>query len=63
MNTRLNELKEISENIKLIRALTDEEQYQWYLRIKESLPDLKLLFSIEDIELAIADYEQRHNVI
>jgi plasmid replication initiation protein len=61
--TELNELKEISNNITLMSELSDEDQYQWYLRIKASLPKLKLLFDIEGIENAIADYEHRHNIV
>ena len=60
---QINELKEISDNIKLIRGLSDEEQHQWYLRIKASLPQLKVLFPATNFEQVIAEYEHRHSIV
>jgi hypothetical protein len=61
--TQINELKEISENIKLIRGLSDEEQHQLYLRIKASLPQLKVLFPTTDFAQVIAEYEHRNSIV
>lgn len=58
---KINELKNINNNAK-IDALTDEERYQWYLRIKESLPLWRELGSAEELEQAIIEYEQRHKI-
>lgn len=59
---KLTELKDSDANMAIINAMTPEEQYRWYLRIKESLPGLKKLFSTNEIENAIAEYEHRHNI-
>ena len=59
----LTELKHISDNLQHIKSMTAEEQYQWYLRIKESLPKLKHLFSTTALEEAIAEYEQKNNIV
>jgi hypothetical protein len=42
--------------------MSSEDQHQWYLRIKESLPTLRRVFSAEDIkeiETEIENYELR----
>jgi hypothetical protein len=58
---KINELKDINNNAK-IDALTDEERYQWYLRIKESLPLWREIGKAEQLEQAILDYERRHGI-
>jgi hypothetical protein len=61
MNEKLNELKDYP---KWIEHLTKEQQYEWYLRIKNSLPQWRLLRNdISDLERAIKDYETRNNII
>jgi hypothetical protein len=59
---KINELKDINNNAK-IDALTDEERYQWYLRIKESVPLLKKTRDTADIEAAIRDYENKNGIV
>ena len=60
---KLTELKDFSNNLSIINAMTAAEQHEWYLRIKESLPGLSKLLSTEELENAIAEYEHRHNIL
>lgn len=62
MTDKLNEYKNLNKSA--IEALSDDERYQWYLRIKQSLPQLKKLGgnNIVNLEQAIIDYEQRHGI-
>lgn len=53
----------VENNLTHIGTMTPDAQYQWYLRIKESLPKLKGVFSEEDIkelEIEVANYEKRN---
>lgn len=54
--TQINEYKDYP---KWIDTLSTEEQYQWYLKIKESLPVLKKSGDTTRIEKAIAEYERQ----
>ena len=54
---KITELKNL-DNISKINSMTTEEKYQWYLRIKESLPLLKKTRDTSELEKAIKDYEQ-----
>lgn len=58
----LNELKNL-DNISKIDSMTAEEKYQWYLRIKESLPLLKKTRDTSELEKAIKDYEHRNEIL
>jgi hypothetical protein len=44
--------------------MTKEEQYEWYVRIKASLPIWRQITDdISDLEQAIKDYEDRNNIV
>jgi ribosomal protein L29 len=58
---KITEYKDISNNEK-IDSLTDDERYDWYLRIKETLPNLKKTRDTTQLENAIKEYEIRHNI-
>ena len=58
---KITELKD--SNIAAIDSLTDEQRYEWYLRIKMSLPELKKTNNTEELERAIASYERRHKIV
>jgi hypothetical protein len=62
MSKKINELIEINNNLK-IESLTDEERQEWYFRIKSSLPDLKKLGPIDELEQAILEYEQKNSLL
>ena len=60
---KITELKNL-DNISKINSMTAEEKYQWYLRIKNSLPQWRLLRNdISDLERAIKDYEHRNGIL
>jgi hypothetical protein len=59
---KITELNEFNNN-KVIDSLTDEERYEWYLRIKESLPILKRNMDVTALEIAIKEYELRHGIV
>lgn len=60
----MNNLNELSgiDNKAVIDSLTDDQRYNWYLRLKQSLPTLKKLGPTDDLENAILAYEQRHGI-
>lgn len=58
---KLTELAKFS-NDATIDALTDQQRYEWYLRIKQSLPRLRKIGLSGRIEQAIFEYEQKHNI-
>ena len=60
MNQQLNEYKDYP---KWIDSLTKEEQYQWYLNIKKSLPTFEKIGDAESLKKAIAEYEVRNNIV
>lgn len=60
---KITELKNVTDNLTSIKSLSDEEQYQWYLRIKESLPKLQGSFSTVELESLITEYERRHGIV
>lgn len=57
MNERIKELKD---NLKWVDSLTSEQQHQWYLTIKESLPIWREIGGVEELERAVLDYETRN---
>lgn len=59
---KINERK-VFNNDEIINRLTDEERYQWYLRIKESLPLLQKTRDVTDLQTAVKDYERRHGIV
>lgn len=59
--TNLTELSEFNNNA-VIDSLTDEQRYEWYIRIKKSLPTLKKLGPTDELENAIVAYEHRHGI-
>jgi hypothetical protein len=59
---KITELKNL-DNISKINSMTAEEKYQWYLRIKESLPLLKKTRDTSELEKAIKDYEHRNGIL
>ena len=60
----MNNLNELSgiDNKSVIDSLTDDQRYNWYLRLKQSLPTLKKLGPTDDLENAILTYEHRHGI-
>lgn len=58
---KITELKEFNNN-KDIDALTDEQRYEWYLSIKKSLPALRKLGPVDDLERALQAYEEKHDL-
>ena len=47
-----------------INSLTKEQQHEWYLRIKNSLPLWRVLRDdVSYLEQAIKDYEIRNNIV
>jgi hypothetical protein len=60
MNNQLNELKNYP---KWIDSLTKDQQHEWYIRIKESLPKWQKLGDTTELEQAIKDYEIRNNIV
>ena len=60
MTDKLTEYKDINTNA--INSLTPNQQREWYLRIKNSLPQLKELGSTIALERAILDYEKRNGI-
>jgi hypothetical protein len=62
----MSKLTELNDSPGWLQNLTKETQYEMYLRIKESLPILRNIFKADEvvaIESAIADYEQRNNIV
>ena len=57
-----NELYEYKQVPGWIASLTKEEQYSWYIKIKQSLPQLKNVGDISELEKAIKDYELKNNI-
>ena len=43
-------------------SMTPEEQYQWYLRIKQDLPQLRRISNVSELEKAIIEYEHRKGI-
>ena len=62
MMKKITELKNL-DNVSKINSMTAEEKYQWYLRIKESLPLLKKTRDTSELEKAIKDYEHRNGIL
>ena len=58
------QLNEYNQNTLWIQQLSKEEQHEWYLTIKESLPLWKEITNgqTDDLEMAIMDYELRNNI-
>jgi hypothetical protein len=60
----MTKLNEYNDSPKWINELTKEQQYEWYVRIKESLPIWRQMRSdITELEQAIKDYEIRNNIL
>ena len=59
MSEQINEYKDYP---KWVDALSKEDQYQWYLRAKKSLPLFKTLNDTTELEQAIFEYEVRNNI-
>ena len=60
MSNQLNELKNYP---KWIDTLTKEQQYEWYVNIKKSLPQWQKIGETNELELAIKEYEIRNNIV
>lgn len=61
MTEKLDELQDYPT---WIDALTKEQQHEWYLRIKNSIPLWKNLHgNVSDLEQAIKDYEIKNNIV
>jgi hypothetical protein len=60
----MSQLNEYQKRPKWIDELTKEQQHEWYLRIKKSLPQWRnIKGDISDLEAAIKDYEIRNNIV
>jgi len=58
-------LQEYNERKKYIDSLTKEQQYEWYQKVRESLPKLRTFMSdeqVSEIIAAIENYEQRNGI-
>lgn len=58
----MDPLNEYESSPKWIKTLTKEQQYQWYLKIKETLPRLQKLGPTDDLENAIIEYEKKNGI-
>ena len=58
-------LQEYNERKKYIDSLTKEQQYEWYQKVRESLPKLRTFMSdeqVSEIIAAIENYKQRNGI-
>ena len=60
----MKNLNEYNKHALWFQTLSKEEQHEWYLTIKESLPLWKEITNgqTDDLEIAIIDYELRNNI-
>lgn len=57
-------LNEYNEGPKWYDSLTKEQQYDWYVHIKETLPMWRqTMGDVSQLEHAIKDYEVRNNIV
>lgn len=61
----MKKLNEYNNRTSWIKTLSKDEQHEWYLTIKESLPIWKELMNgqTDDLELVIKEYELRNNIL
>ena len=60
MNQQLNELKNQKN---FIDTMSKEQKQEWYLRIKESLSELREIGMPEELQQAIKTYEQNNGIV
>jgi hypothetical protein len=63
MSLIMKKLDEYKDYPKWIDSLTKEQQYEWYVRIKKSLPLWADMLDITELEQAIKDYEIRNKIL
>ncbi len=57
-------LNEYRDHPKWLNELTKEQQHEWYLVIKASLPQWRRIRGdVSDLEAAIREYEIRNNIV
>lgn len=56
-------LNEYHDYPKWIDSLTKEQQYEWYIYIKKSLPQWQKMRDTTELEMAIKEYETKNNIV
>lgn len=59
----MEKLTEYREYPKWIDTMTKDEQHEWYLRIKKTLPMFKERIDTSVLEAAIKEYEMRNGIV
>lgn len=60
----MNKLNEYNDRSSWIDTMTKEQQHEWYLKFKETLPLWNKITGghSDELEAAIRDYELRNNI-
>ena len=56
-------LNELHTYPKWIDTMTKEQQYEWYLQAKKSIPTFEKFGDVARLKQAIAEYEIKHNIV